>query len=111
MRKYSTPRPWLVYTLAVVFSLQLASCSASNNLLLGEVEARVGDHLVKVTDCYRFKVSPPETVNASTYRFTPCRDADILIESDTLTVNGQSYGHINSTDAILVDHGVVKVNP
>jgi hypothetical protein len=28
-----------------------------------------------------------------------------------LSVNGRSYGQIAATDAILVDHGVVSVNP
>jgi hypothetical protein len=27
-----------------------------------------------------------------------------------LTVNGQSYGRIGETDAVLVDHGKVSVN-
>jgi hypothetical protein len=28
-----------------------------------------------------------------------------------LIVNGQSYGRIGETDAVLVDHGKVSVNP
>lgn len=90
----------------------LAACSRSNNLLLGRVEATVGGHTVVVTDCYRTSVPPPVPVSdpgPSTYRFTPCRDADVLIRGKELTVNGQSYGNLNPGDDVLVDHGVVKI--
>jgi hypothetical protein len=87
----------------------LCACSSSNNLLLGRVEAQVGNHDVVVTDCYRTSVDPPIAIEGG-YRFTPCRDADVLIQGDELQVNGQSYGRVTPTDAILVDHGVVSVN-
>jgi len=74
------------------------------------VEATVGSHRVVVTDCYRTSVPPPEKVDDTVYRFTPCRDADVLIRGDELVVNGQSYGHIKPDDSILVDHSVVSVN-
>ena len=86
------------------------ACSRSNNLLLGRVEAAVGAHTVVVTDCYRLSVPPPERVGEASYRFTPCRDADVRISGDKLSVNGESYGHIDAKDDILVDHGVVKIN-
>ena len=93
----------------------LSSCSRSNNLLFGEVEAQAGRHTVRVTDCYRFSVPPPERsqdVNGQpSYRFMPCRDADIQIRAGELVVNGQTYGRIRETDAVLVDHGKVLVNP
>jgi hypothetical protein len=93
----------------------LCSCSRSNNLFLGEVEAQVGRHTVRVTDCYRFSVPPPERlqdVNGQpSYRFTPCRDADVQVRAGELLVNARSYGHIGDTDSILVDHGKVSVNP
>jgi hypothetical protein len=93
----------------------LTSCSRSNNLLLGEVQAQVGTHTVRVTDCYRTSVPPPERLadagGQASYRFMPCRDADVRIRAGELTVNGRSYGHIQQSDAILVDHGVVSVNP
>src|SRR5215475_1190828 len=86
----------------------LCSCSRSNNLLLGEVEAQVGTHTVRVTDCYRTSVPPPERLpdvdGQPAYRFVPCRDADIRIHAGELMVNGQSYGRIGETDAVLVDH-------
>lgn len=88
-----------------------AGCSRSNNLLLGRVEAQVGNHTVVVTDCYRTSVPPPETLKDTgppTYRFVPCRDADVLIRGRELIVNGQSYGQMNATDSILVDHGRVS---
>jgi hypothetical protein len=93
----------------------LAACSRSNNLLFGEVQAQVGSHTVRVTDCYRTSVPPPERLadadGQASYRFMPCRDADIRIRAGELTVNGRSYGHLQQSDAILVDHGVVSVNP
>ena len=92
------------------FSLLLLSgCSQSNNLAFGRVEATVGSHKVVVTDCYRTSVDPPQSVDGG-YRFTPCRDADILIRGDELVVNGQFYGHLNPSDPVLVDHGVVSIN-
>jgi hypothetical protein len=91
----------------------LCSCSRSNNLLLGEVEANVGPHTVRVTDCYRWTVPPPERLpdrnGQPAYRFAPCRDADIRIVAGELTVNGQSYGRIPSAASVLVDHGKVSV--
>ena len=63
-----------------------------------------------VTDCYRTSVPPPQKVEDAVYRFTPCRDADVLIRRDELVVNGQSYGRILPADRILVDHSVVKIN-
>ena len=71
-----------------------SACSRSNNLLLGRVEAKVGGHTVVVTDCYRTSVTPPERVGGpseQSYRFMPCRDADVLIRNDELIVNGSSY--------------------
>lgn len=90
-----------------------AGCSRSNNLLLGRVEATVGGHTVVVTDCYRTSVAPAEKVGGSSeqaYRFTPCRDADILIRNDELIVNGSSYGLLKQADAVTVDHGKVLIN-
>jgi len=94
----------------VAAGLLFSACSRSNNLVLGRVEAQVGSHQVVVTDCYRTSVPPPEKVEDAVYRFTPCRDADVLIRRDELVVNGQSYGRIQPSDRILVDHSVVKIN-
>ena len=93
----------------------LSTCSRSNNLLLGRVEATVGTHNVVVTDCYRTSVPLPQKEENTgtghlTYRFTPCRDARVLIRNDDLSVNGKTYGHLNPNDAVLVDHGVVSVD-
>jgi hypothetical protein len=41
----------------------------------------------------------------------PCRDADVRIRAGELTVNGRNYGRIEKGASILVDHGVVSVNP
>jgi type II secretory pathway component PulL len=90
--------------------LLLSACSRSNNLALGRVEATVGSHKVVVTDCYRTSVPPPQKLEDAVYRFTPCRDADVLIRGDELLVNGQSYGRIKPADSVLVDHSVVSLN-
>jgi hypothetical protein len=101
--------------LVLLSVIELSSCSRSNNLLFGEVQAEVGRHTVRVTDCYRFHVPTPDRspdVNGQpSYRFMPCRDADVQIRAGELVVNGQSYGRIGETDAVLVDHGKVSVNP
>jgi hypothetical protein len=96
--------PWLAALI-----LLSSGCSRSNNVLLGRVEATAGGHAIVVTDCYRTSVDPPKAVEGG-FQFTPCRDADILIRNDELVVNGQSYGHLNPNDPILVDHGVVSIS-
>ena len=88
--------------------LVLAGCSSSNDLFFGRVEAQVGGHDVVVTDCYRTSVPPPQKLEDA-YRFTPCKDADVFIQGEELTVNGKSYGHLNMNATVLVDHGVVSV--
>jgi hypothetical protein len=103
----------VIIVVGLCAALLLFTCRGSNNLLLGRVEATVGSHRVVVTDCYRISVPPPQKLDDSadgqtTYRFTPCRDADILIRNDELIVNGRSYGHINPTDTVIVDHGIVS---
>ena len=93
--------------------LACSACSRSNNLLLGRVEATVGGHTVVVTDCYRTTVTPPEKTGGpseQSYRFMPCRDADVLIRNDELIVNGSSYGLLKQADAVTVDHGKVLIN-
>ena len=105
MNSRETLRLW-----CLAAALLYSGCSRSNNLVLGRVEARVGSHRVVVTDCYRTSVPPPEKVEDAVYRFTPCRDADVLIRGDELVVNGQSYGRIKASDSILVDHSVVSIN-
>jgi len=96
--------------LSLVLSCVLAAgCSRHNNLLLGRVESNVGGHDVVVTDCYRTSVPSPQQVDQAVYRFTPCRDADVLIQREELIVNGQSFGKLKPSDSVLVDHGVVSV--
>src|SRR6266513_3022363 len=88
--------------------LAVTGCSRSNNLLLGRVEATVAGHTVVVTDCYRTTVPPPKQLEGTAY-FMPCRDADVQIRGEALTVNGSSYGHLNPRDGVLVDHGIVSI--
>lgn len=84
------------------------ACSRSNNLFLGEVQGNAGSHKIVVTDCYRLSVDPPQQTSDG-YRYTPCRDADVLIRNEEAIVNGRSYGRLNPTDSILVDHGAVSI--
>jgi hypothetical protein len=93
--------------------LACSACSRQNNLLLGRVQATVGGHTVVVTDCYTTSVIPPEKVGGpgeQSYRFMPCRDADVLIRNGELLVNGSSYGLLKQADAVTVDHGKVLIN-
>ena len=90
-------------------------CSRSNNVLLGRVEAEAGGHTIAVTDCYRTGVEPPRQVEGLpggkvTYRWTPCRDADISINDEELVVNGRRYGRLIRGDAVVIDHGKVLIN-
>ena len=92
-----------------------ASCSRSNSLLEGRVEARVGDHVVVVTDCYRTSVPPPQRLDNTpagqpAYRFAPCRDVVVELRGAEVVVNGTSYGEIKPRDTITVDHGRVLIN-
>ena len=93
--------------------LFLPACSRSNNLIFGWVQAQVGSHPVVVTDCYRLRVDPPQEVKGDggqiDYRFTPCRDADLLIRNEEVFVNGKSYGPVGPGDAIMIDHSVVSI--
>ena len=102
-------RPQLPAVAALVL---LSGCSRSNNLLLGRVEATVGSHTVVVTDCYRTQAPQPERLadeaGKPVYHYAPCRDAEIWIRGEELTVNGKDYGHLNPSDPVLVDHGVVS---
>jgi hypothetical protein len=81
---------------------------------MGTVEATAGSHRIVVTDCYRLSVDPPQEIKGvpgeAGYRYTPCRDADVLIRGEEAIVNGRSYGHMNPADSILVDHGVVSIS-
>ncbi len=103
---------------AIIAALCVAAsaCGRENNLLEGRVEAKVGTHAVVVTDCYRTSVPPPQKIEdksngrAEAYRFTPCRDADVLIRDGELVVNNTSYGRLKQGDSVTVDHGKVLIN-
>jgi len=97
-----------IFTLCAL-ALFLPGCSRHNNLLLGRVESAVGTHTTVVTDCYRISPPSPQRVETASYHYMPCRDADVWIRGEELTVNGKSYGRLNPGDAVLVDHGVVSI--
>lgn len=103
-----------VILIILCVTILIGACSKSNNILLGRVEEKVGSHIVIVTDCFKTSVPPPQLLKSASdkpfYRFTPCLDADVVIDGDQLIVNGRSYGAIKQTDTVLVDHGKVLVN-
>lgn len=104
-----------ILLILVGFVLIYSLCSKSNNLLFGRVEGMVGGHRVVVTDCYRMKVPKPEKLDPTpggkpAFRFMPCRDADVVILGEELSVNGKSFGHLADGDTVTVDHGRVLIN-
>jgi hypothetical protein len=95
--------------------LAMSACDRSNIILLGRVETKIAAHQVVVTDCYKTSVPEVEKLGetsegGSTYRWKPCRDAEIIIRAESLVVNGRLYGRLNPDDAVTVDHGRVLVN-
>ncbi|MCX6134530.1 MAG: hypothetical protein NTU47_12010 [Ignavibacteriales bacterium] len=102
--------------LRIVFcvAIQFGACNKSNNILLGRVEEKLGSHVIIVTDCFKTSVPPALLLKSASdkpfYRFTPCLDADVVIDGDVLIVNGRSYGAIKQADTVTVDHGKVLVN-
>ena len=93
----------------MLLALLTTACTRENNVLFGRVESAVGTHTVVVTDCYRTSAPAPDQVGAADYHFMPCKDADVWIKADVLTVNGKAYGKLNPGDWVLVDHGVVSI--
>ena len=91
--------------------LLAVACSRRNNLLLGRVEAPVGAHTVVVTDCYRTSAPEPHQIEVAAYHYMPYRDADVWIRDEELSVNGKSYGRLKPGENVLVDHGVVSIEP
>src|SRR6478672_8280552 len=109
-----TSRPLVVTGIFLLAGLcLLAACSRKNNLLMGRVEAAVGSHTVVVTDCYRTRAPEPQRLSdeggVAVWRYMPCRDADIWLRGEELTVNGRPYGRLNPADGVVVDHGVVLI--
>ena len=92
-----------------MLALLTCACTRENNVLLGRVENAVGTHTVVVTDCYRTSAPAPDQVGAADYHFMPCKDADVWIRAEELTVNGKAYGKLDPGDGVLVDHGVVSI--
>jgi len=96
-------------TVLTLLALLATACTRENNVILGRVESAVGTHTVVVTDCYRTSAPAPDQVGATDYHYLPCKDADVWIKADVLTVNGKAYGKLNPGDGVLVDHGVVSI--
>jgi hypothetical protein len=99
-----------VAALAIVVCAALSACSASNNPLLGRVEATVADHEVVVTGCYRMSVPDVKSTDDGD-SFAPCKESSVAIKRDMLYVNGESYGQLGKGDRVLVDHGKVAIEP
>jgi hypothetical protein len=100
----------IVLCVAILFG----AGNKSNNILLGRIEEKVASHIVIVTDCYKTSVPPAQLLKSASdkpfYRFTPCLDANVVIDGDQLMVNGKLSGAIKQTDTVIVDHGKVLVN-
>jgi hypothetical protein len=96
--------------IAILSLFFLVNCSDSNDLLFGRVQACVAGHRVTVTDCYRLRAPTPAHESGRRFRYAPCRDAVVVIDGDSLTVNDISRGRLSPGDAIVVDHGEVLVN-
>jgi hypothetical protein len=94
-----------------MIAIIVTGCSGSNNVLLGRVERQVAGRTVIVTDCYRLRVPPTvaETSGVRTYLYSPCRDAVVRPQRDSLTVNGTPYGRVAIGDTVVVDHNIVRV--
>jgi len=110
----SRPRALIVTGICLLAGLcLLVACSRKNNLLMGRVEATVGTHTVVVTDCYRTHAPEPQRLSDEAgqpvWRYMPCRDADVRIRGEQLSVNGKEYGRLNPADGVLVDHGAVSI--
>ena len=88
----------------------LSACSASNNPVLGRVEANVSGHQVVVINCYTMHVHDVRP-NDGGELFAPCKDAAVTIKDDSLFVNGESYGQLAPGDRVLVDHGKTTIEP
>lgn len=104
-----------VFLVGGLCALLLNMCSGANNPLMGVVQADMAGHTIVVTDCYRLDAPQAEYMpfdgsGPDTWRFAPCRDTEILIDGDQLTVNGVRYGAVAPGDEIVVDHGYVYVN-
>ena len=111
MKRIPRTLPALIVT--GICLLVVVTCSKKNNLLMGRVEASVGGHTVVVTDCYRTRSPEPQHLSdeagQAVWRYMPCRDADIWLRGEQLTVNGKEYGRLSPADGVLVDHGVVSI--
>jgi len=95
--------------IVTLIALLATACTTENNLFLGRVESVLGTHAVVVTDCYRTSAPAPDQVGVTDYHYLPCKDADVWIKAEELTVNGKAYGKLNPGDGVLVDHGVVSI--
>jgi hypothetical protein len=100
----------LAASTTIAVCMGLSACSASNNPIFGRVEAQVGHHEIVVIDCYTFHDAGVQSSDDGE-RFAPCKDAVVSVKDDMLYVNGEGYGHLNEGDAVLVDHGKVKIEP
>ncbi len=91
---------------------------APHSVLMGRTAVEMGGHTVVLNDCHRTHMSgqmPAIEAESSeqgieSYRFTPCPGAEVVIEGDTLSVNGTFYGALNPESVVLVNQGEVVVN-
>ncbi len=92
-------------------ALSCSACSRDNNVLMGQLETDMGGHHVVVTNCRQFFGAPKPTKFAATsYRYAPCKDSVVVIQGDTLFVNGLAQGTLAAGDTVIVDQGKVKIH-
>ncbi|MEO5596831.1 MAG: hypothetical protein ABIQ97_06745 [Lysobacteraceae bacterium] len=100
-----------IAALCAAAMLFAGACSRENNVLMGQVETDMGGHHVVVTNCRQFFGTPKPTKYAATsYRYAPCKGSVVVIQGDTLFVNGLAQGTLAPGDTVVVDEGKVKIH-
>lgn len=100
-----------IAALCAAAMLLSSACSRDNNVLMGQLETDMGGHRVVVTNCRQFFGTPKPTKFAATsYRYAPCKGSVVVIQGDTLFVNGLAQGTLAAGDTVIVDQGKVKIH-
>jgi len=94
-----------------LFAAALAACTGSNDPITGRVSVTMGSHEVVVTGCHVQSVPAVKEDDATkTYRFSVC-DHTIVIQDDTVFLDGESYGKAAEGDSVLIENGRASLHP
>lgn len=105
------PSRYLCTMLIGALATLSTGCSRDNNVLMGQVETDMGGHHVVVTNCRQFFGTPKPTKFAATsYRYAPCKGSVVVIQGNSLFVNGLAQGRLSPGDTVIVDQGKVKIH-